>query len=440
MLEQRAHGRRKRGRVRRDRLAVTAVDQVHFVDLDPARRLRDVAEDRVEVLEHEHVHRAPAAVTPRRRHRVERLRHRVAVGRDLSRLPGREQLAHLGLDLGRDRDLRLQAQLLELAARLLEVELRLGAGLQPGGLGAVDLGVRLGVDLGLDLAELVLLALHGGLRVRHRDLATCACGGFGLLGLSRRIGLGDLGGPQDLGDPLAADALEVVAVVGDVLDLEHVELEPELLEIRPRRLLEVTRELQPILVELLGRHRREHTAEVTLERLLGDARDLVLILAEEALDRVTDEPSIRRHLDVRDRVHVERNAALGVRALHRDRHRDQRHVHAVDGLDDRHAHAASAEHDAIADVAAVGRLVLASGEDQDLVRPADSQQVAIDDHEQQQDGDTAAYATDDLGRNSMMHLCLPFVDRIEPTLHLVLGDEQRAALAFCDDHHRRSGR
>ena len=147
---------------------------------------------------------------------------------------GREQLADLRLDLGRDRDLGLQAQLLELAAHLLQLELGLGARLLAGGLGADLLGARLGVDLGLDLAQLVLLALHRGLRVRHRDLAACARGGLGLLGLARRVGLGDLGGAQDLGDPLAADALEVVAVVGDVLDLQHVELEAELLEVGPR--------------------------------------------------------------------------------------------------------------------------------------------------------------------------------------------------------------
>ena len=149
----------------------------------------------------------------------ERGRHRLAVGGDRRGLTGGEQLAHLRVDLGGDRDLGLQAQLLELAADLLELELGLGAGLLAGGLGAHLLGARVAVDLGLDLAQLVLLALHRGLRVRHRDLAAGARGSLGLLGLARRVALGDLGGAQDLGDPLAADALEVVAVVGDVLDL-----------------------------------------------------------------------------------------------------------------------------------------------------------------------------------------------------------------------------
>ena len=131
-------------------------------------------------------------------------------------------------------DLGLEAQLLELAADLLQLELGLGARLLAGGLGAHFLGARLAVDLGLDLAQLVLLALHRGLRVRHRDLAARARGRLGLLGLAHRVALGDLGGAQDLGDPLAADALEVVAVVGDVLDLEDVELEAELARGRAR--------------------------------------------------------------------------------------------------------------------------------------------------------------------------------------------------------------
>src|SRR6201999_4581760 len=109
--------------------------------------------------------------------------------------------------------------------------------------------------------------------------------------------------------------LEVVAIVGDVLDLEDVELEAELLEVRARRALEVLRELQAVLVELFRRHRREHAAEVAFERLLRDARDLRAVLAEEALDRVADEPAVGRDLDVRDRVDVERDAALRVRAL-----------------------------------------------------------------------------------------------------------------------------
>src|SRR3990167_6397191 len=64
LLEQTTHGRRVGGGVRRDGLAITAVDQVDLADLHALRRLGDLAEDALEVLEHEHVHRLAAAVLP----------------------------------------------------------------------------------------------------------------------------------------------------------------------------------------------------------------------------------------------------------------------------------------------------------------------------------------------------------------------------------------
>src|SRR6188508_764907 len=88
LLEQRGHRRRVRGGVCRNRLAIAAVDQVDLADLDAAGGRRDLAEDLVEVLEHEHVHRAPTAVAPRVRDFVERLRHRLAIGRDRRGLAG----------------------------------------------------------------------------------------------------------------------------------------------------------------------------------------------------------------------------------------------------------------------------------------------------------------------------------------------------------------
>ena len=144
----------------------------------------------------------------------------------------------------------------------------------------------------------------------------------------------------------------------------------------------MTRELQPILVELLGRHRREHAAQVTLERLLGDARDLAAVLAEEALDRVADEArgrsttlmfAIACTLSGMPPSEYAPCTAIGTEISDTS----MRLTVSTTGI----AHAAPAEHDAIADAAAIGRRVLAAREDQDLVRPADAQQVAIDDHQ-----------------------------------------------------------
>src|SRR5262245_5413442 len=66
LAEQRGDRRRVRAGVRRQRLAVAAIDQVDLADLEAAGRLRDLREDAVEVLEHEHVHRLAAALAPRR--------------------------------------------------------------------------------------------------------------------------------------------------------------------------------------------------------------------------------------------------------------------------------------------------------------------------------------------------------------------------------------
>jgi hypothetical protein len=391
LLEQLADRRRVRRGVRRDRAAVAAVDEVDLAGLDLARGARDLGEDRVEVLQDEHVHRLAAARPPRLRDLGQRRRHRLTVGGDRRGLAGGVELADLALDLGRDLDVGLEAELLELATHLLQLALGFGARLQARGLGALLLDAGLTVELRLDLAQLVALLLDDQLRVGHRDLAARARAGLGLLGGAHRVRLRDRRELQDLGDPATTEALQVLTVVGDVLDLERVEAQPELLEVGVRRLLELLGELEAILVDLLRRHRREHAADVALERLLGDARDLLAGHAEEALDRVRDEPAVGRDLDVRDRGHRQRDAALGVRAGHLHVHRDVRDVHAHDVLDERVADAATAEHDAEADRAAVRRRVLAAREDQDLVGPADVEQVLDDEHQEQQHADGAGH-------------------------------------------------
>ena len=112
-------------------------------------------------------------------------------------------------------------------------------------------------DRGVDLRHLRLAAVAGRL---HRAL-----------GLGAR--LGDERLLLHLGRLLAPDAVEVVHVVGDVLDLQRVELEPEapqiVLGLDEQRL----RELDLVLVELLGRERREHAAQVALEHVLRHRHD-----------------------------------------------------------------------------------------------------------------------------------------------------------------------
>ena len=156
------------------------------------------------------------------------------------------------------------------------------------------LGARLGrlglaVELGGDPTQLVALLENGAVRVRLGHLGA-HLGARRLLGrFVARVRLGDLGVADDLGDSLAPDRRQVVGVIGDVLDLEHVEVQAQLGEI----LLDLRRqrvgELQPILVDLLGRQRGQHAAQVPLQRLLGDLLDVAQATSEESLDRVHDD-------------------------------------------------------------------------------------------------------------------------------------------------------
>ncbi|MEZ5165350.1 MAG: hypothetical protein R2695_02265 [Acidimicrobiales bacterium] len=78
-----------------------------------------------------------------------------------------------------------------------------------------------------------------------------------LLRLRRAVGLGDPGLFHDLGGEPATDRLEVEVVVGHVLDLHHVEVEPEGLDVVVGLVDELLGELQPVLVDLLWRQGRE---------------------------------------------------------------------------------------------------------------------------------------------------------------------------------------
>src|SRR5262249_5196131 len=107
---------------------------------------------------------------------------------------------------------------------------------------------------------------------------------------------------------------------------------------------------------------------------------------EEALDRVRELAGLRRDLDVRDTLDVERDAALRVGALHAqvDDHVGERD--AIDRLDHRATHRAAALHQAVAEAAPglVGGALAA--EDEDLVRRTDVGQPRDrgDDHQQRE--------------------------------------------------------
>src|SRR5690606_1041522 len=163
---------------------------------------------------------------------------------------------------------------------------------------------------------------------------------------------------------LLADRLEVADLVADVLDLQHIELEAELLEVVIRLFREVAREAEPVLVDLLGRELGQHAAQVTGERLLGERLDLGDGLAQQPFDRVVEHGLGRRSdLDVRDRLHGQRDVALGVRLGDRDLERDGAEREPVHALDDPDAQLAAAGDGAVTDLEAIIERAAAAGDD-----------------------------------------------------------------------------
>jgi hypothetical protein len=200
------------------------------------------------------------------------------------------------------------------------------------------------------------------------------------------LSLGDLRVAAHLGRAHAADRVEVADVVGDVLDLECVEGQTEVRQIVLGLLGEACRERLLVLVHLLGRQAREHAAEVALERLAGDVHDLRARLAEEALDRVVDERLLAGHLDVRDALHGEGDAALGVGPFDLELDDHVREVHRVHRLEQRDPQGAAALHDAVGDLLALrGAPRRRAREDEHLVRRTDVEDVP-DEDQRREDG------------------------------------------------------
>ena len=214
----------------------------------------------------------------------------------------RLQRGRLAVDLRRDDHLGLQAHRLQLAAHRLQRLLGGGARRQrrPARRAPRRSSPRPPARPTIRRSSLrfcTIAALGVGLGHLGAHL-----GGGRLLGrLVARVRLGDLGVAHHVRDPLAADRRQVVRVVGDVLDLQHVQVQAQLGQI----LLDLRRqrvgELQAVLVHLLGRQRREHAAQVALQRLLRHLLDVAHAAPEEALDRVHHHRRIRRQLDDRDR-------------------------------------------------------------------------------------------------------------------------------------------
>src|SRR5690606_33732126 len=181
------------------------------------------------------------------------------------------------------------------------------------------------------------------------------------------------------------ERVEVAAVVRHVLDLEGVELEAEALEVLVRLDEQALGELDPVAVDLLRREGGEHAAQGALERLARHPQDLLAAADEDALDGVADDRLGAGDLEVGDTLDVERDASLGVGALHPQVDDHVGEVHPVDPLEQRDADAAAALDEPVADLPVPDRAA-GAGEDQDLVGRADVDEPR-DDDDHHEDGE-----------------------------------------------------
>ena len=329
-------------------LGAVSVDDLHVGDLGLRDAVDRGGDEGAELLEHVHLARGVASGSPLGGDHAERFGDGLAVLDLRRRVAARLELLRFALRFGGEHDVALEAELLELGTQGLELLL----GHRALGLGGdrrfvLDL-LRLRFELReLSAVAVLLLEQHrlGPLlrrlrRLPRRGLRLCDRLIRGVFGV-RRV-------TKHRRDAPAAEVREILLLVGDVLHLEHVELEPELVEIVARVLDQRLGELQSILVHFFGRELRDDLAQHAFERLLRRRRNLLRTRAEEALDRVAHADVAARDLDVGDRVHAERDAALRVRVVHRDLDREEPHIHAVDGLEERHAEAAPAVEDLVA--------------------------------------------------------------------------------------------
>jgi len=159
------------------------------------------------------------------------------------------------------------------------VPIGLGQRARGGGLGGGR--VRLGLDLGL---------LEHECPVGDGDLLLR--GEAGLLGRLASACFGDRGDLADASRLGPAEVGEVRAVVGDVLDLERVEVEALAGERGLRLLGDPLRERRAVTDDLLHRHRADDRAQCAREHLLREGLDL-LLLGEEALAGSAERPGQR---------------------------------------------------------------------------------------------------------------------------------------------------
>ncbi len=179
-----------------------------------------------------------------------------------------------------------------------------------------------------------------------------------------------------MSDAGPSDGVQIVHIVGYILNLQDVEVEAKLYKVFLGFRREFLGELEAVFIDLFWGQAGQNTSQVTLQGFLSNPLDLKRVPTHEAFDCVLYSGWIARHLNVRHSVHIERNPSRRVCIGCVDLDGDGRELHAVDFFDDGPTpRPSTAKHLAVAHAASIGERPTPAGEHQHLIGLANKQEL-----------------------------------------------------------------
>ncbi len=170
-----------------------------------------------------------------------------------------------------------------------------------------------------------------------------------------------------------ANAVKIARIVGDILDLQRIELETERLEVVIRFFDQTSGELQAIVIDFFRCERGQHAAKVSFQRVFSDFVNFPHGLSEKALDGVAKGRFTAVYLDVCDSLHFEGNTSQRIGVHHTQVEWNCFKRHSGGFFYQGNAHGASATDEAIANISPVGHAAFASRKHDDFVWVTDQQ-------------------------------------------------------------------
>ena len=241
-----------------------------------------------------------------------------------------------------------------------------------------DIGLIITLRLGDFRVGLKLCFLSGLIRLRRTDLCVAVC-----------FGLRDDGIAFHLRDARFTERIEITLPVADIADGKTHNTEAHVRHVAGGNFLHLGRERIAVLINFFHGHRPENRAQVTFQRLHGDALDIFRALAQELFRCRGDGNVIALDLDLRHAVHANRHAfaCVNFRRLHINRQQFEReHIHFFKHRP--HEAAAALDHaetDLARFAAGIGDRPFATGNDQHFVRAGFLVSARVDDCEDEHD-------------------------------------------------------